>query len=222
MRTLHHFTLSPACRKIRLMLAEKGLGFQLVQERFWEGKEEFFRLNPAGEVPVLVTEEGSVIASDYAITEYIEEKHPSPSLLGKTTAERAEIRRLTAWFDLKFDREVTQKLVFEKALKRLARLGAPDTRALREGRQAIEYHLEYIIYLTEHQPWLAGDTLTLADLAAGAHLSAVDYLGDVPWQKFPEAKQWYAVLKSRPGFRAILADRATGITPPPYYDNPDF
>ncbi len=222
MRVLHHFPLSPACRKIRLILAEKGLGFRLEQQNFWENKQEFLLLNPAGDVPVLVEETSEIISGNYSLTEYIEEKHPSPNLLGKTIAERAEIRRLTDWFDTKFAHEVSQNLLFEKIIKRLARLGGPDTQALRDGKRAIEYHMEYIIYLTENRPWLAGDYLTLADLTAGAHLSVVDYLGDVPWQKYPEVKQWYAILKSRPGFRAILADRLSGITPPAHYDNPDF
>lgn len=223
MRLLYHTSLSPACRKIRLMLAEKGLIFRLQTQNPWEPSPgDFLSLNPAGEVPVLVEETGEAIIGNYAITEYLEEKHPSPNLIGKGVAEKAEIRRLVDWFDQKFDREVSSRLLNEKIFKRLARQGAPDTNALRESKRSIEYHLDYIVYLTESQPWLVGDTLSLADLTAGAYISAMDYLGDVPWNKFPEAKQWYAVLKSRPGFRAILADRLMGVTPPPYYDNPDF
>lgn len=222
MRTLYHTPLLPACRKIRLIIAEKGLVFRLQQENTWEHRPDFLMLNPAGDVPVLEEENGDLIAGSYPITEYLEEKHPSPNLIGKSLLERKEIRRLVDWFDRKFEHEVTQKLLMEKVYKRLAKQGGPDTKALREGKQAIEYHMEYLLYLTEHNPWLAGDSMTIADLAAGAQLSAIDYLGDVPWNKFPEAKQWYAVLKSRPSFRAILADRMAGIIPPPYYENPDF
>lgn len=142
--------------------------------------------------------------------------------MGRNLMERNEIRRLVDWFDGKFDREVTQNLLFEKVYKRLGRSGGPNTEALRMGRQNIPYHLECISVLTESHPWLAGDYLTLADLAAGAHISALDYLGDIPWAEHPRARHWYSVLKSRPAFQKILADRVAGIVPPPYYDNPDF
>jgi glutathione S-transferase len=143
-------------------------------------------------------------------------------LLGKTDTEKAKIRALMTWFDGKFEREVSRPLLEEKVHKRMARSGAPDTNALRDAKRAVEYHLDYIVYCIEHQPWLAGDVMTLADLSAGAHISAMDYLGDVPWSKFPEAKQWYAILKSRPSFRAILAERLPAMVPPSYYENPDF
>jgi glutathione S-transferase len=222
MRTLYHTPLSPYCRKIRLLLAEKRLQFELTQENVWDRRLEFFELNPAGEVPVLVEDNGTVISGNYAITEYIEEKHPSPAMLGKTTDERIEIRRLVDWFDHKFDREVTQNLVFEKVFKRLFRYGSPNTEAMRAGRKNVQYHLEYVGYLLQDHPWLAGDVMTLADLAAGAHVSAVDYLGDIDWQHHPRVREWYAILKSRPSFRVILCDRVLGITPPDYYENPDF
>lgn len=222
MRTLYHSSLSPTCRKIRMILAEKGLNFQLKVQNPWEPLGEISQITPAGDVPVLVEESGDVIAGNYAIVEYLEEKHPTPNLIGKSLSEKAEIRRLVDWFDDKFSRDVSSKLLTEKIYKRLAKQGAPDTNTLREAKRNIDYHLDYIVYLTEHQPWLAGDALTLADLAAGAHISAMDYLEEVPWHKFPDAKQWYSVLKSRPAFRAVLADRISGILPPTYYDNPDF
>jgi glutathione S-transferase len=64
--------------------------------------------------------------------------------------------------------------------------------------------------------------LTLADLMAAAQLSAIDYLGDVPWDAHEGAKDWYARLKSRPSFRALLADNLPGAPPPPHYADLDF
>lgn len=222
MRQLYHTPLSPACRKIRLMLAEKGLNFRLLPMHPWDTTQDFYQVNPSGETPVLIEETGEIICGAYAISEYLEEKHPSPSLLGKTALEKATIRTLMAWFDEKFEREVSWPLLEEKVHKRMARSGAPDTHALRSAKNAIDYHVDFIAYCTEHQPWLAGDVMTLADLTAGAHISAMDYLGDVPWGKFPEVKQWYAILKSRPSFRAILAERLPAMMPPAHYENPDF
>jgi glutathione S-transferase len=222
MRLLYHTPLSPACRKIRLMLAEKGLPFHLTAIHPWDIPQDYYQLNPSGEVPMMIEESGEHILGNYALSEYLEEKYPSPNLMGKTLTERNLVRAQIDWFDGKFEREVSQPLLQEKIYKRMARSGAPDTHALREAKRAVEYHLDYICFCTEEKPWLAGDLMTLADLTAGAHLSAMDYLGDVPWSKFPEAQQWYAILKSRPSFRAILAERLPGILPPPHYENPDF
>ena len=69
---------------------------------------------------------------------------------------------------------------------------------------------------------LAGDRLTYADLSAAAHLSTVDYLGDVPWDEDETAKTWYARIKSRPAFRTLLGETLAGLAPSPSYANLDF
>lgn len=227
MRTLYHLWLCPFARKVRIVLAEKKLPFELELEKVWERRDEFLALNPAGEVPVLIEageddEPPRVFADSVAICEYLEETAPAPALLGDTTPERAEIRRLTAWFDLKFQREVTLNLVDEKINKRFLGLGAPSSSAIRAGHANIATHLAYIEYLIERRNWLASETFSMADVSAAAQMSCVDYVGDVPWEDFPEARSWYARVKSRPSLRPILADHIPGIPPPKHYANPDF
>lgn len=222
MRTLYHLWLSPFSRKVRLVLGEKKLPFELKFERTWERRPEFLAMNPAGKVPVLEDEDGAMVADSYAIVEYLEERYPEPSILGKTAAERAETRRLAAWFDTLFDREVTGNLVNEKVFKKFLKMGQPDSEAIRKACENIRAHLDYIGRLAEQRNWLAGDSVSLADLAAGAHLSCCDYLGDVPWSKHPGAKTWYARLKSRPSFRPLLADYIPGLPPPRNYADLDF
>lgn len=224
MRTLYHTPLSPFCRKIRLLLHEKGLECDLMLENVWERRIDFFSLNPAGEVPVLVEDDGQIVCGNYAITEYIEETYrdSSKSLLGNTTSDRAEVRRLLDWFDSKFHQEVTLNILFEKVFKRLMRLGEPQSDALRAGKRNLLYHLDYIAYLTQEHRYLTGDAMSMADLAAASHLSALDYLGDVPWEHNAKAKEWYALMKSRPSLRSLLVDRITMMRPPEHYENPDF
>lgn len=226
MRTLYHLWLCPFARKVRIALAEKKLDFDLEIEKVWERRDEFLALNPAAEVPVLVDDEadgGRLVLSDStAICEYLDEAVPEPPLLGGDAPVRAEIRRLCAWFDLKFQREVTENLVDEKINKRFLGLGAPSSAAIRAGNANIATHLAYIEYLIARRNWLAGNDFSLADIAAAAQLSCVDYLGDVPWEDFPEAKHWYARVKSRPSFRPLLADHIPGIPPPKHYANLDF
>ncbi len=221
MRTLYHLWLSPACRKVRLVLGEKRLEYTLEIEKVWERRADFLAMNPAGEVPTLI-DDGAVLADGSAICEYLDEAYPEPPLLGGDARARAETRRLAQWFDGKFAREVSDNLVGEKVTKRFLRIGEPSTEAIRAGLANIHSHLDYVAYLTERRNWLAGDDLSLADLAAAAHLSAIDYLGDVPWDKHDGAREWYARVKSRPSFRTLLEDSIPGLPPPKHYANLDF
>lgn len=222
MRILYHLPLSPYARKVRLVLSEKRIPFELRIERVWERREEFLELNSACTVPVLVEENGLVLADSYPICEYLDEAYPDVPLLGRTLGERAEVRRLVAWFDGKFAREVTDNLLYEKQMKRLMGRGNPDAGALRAGYANLKPHLDYLGWLAETRIWLAGNSLSLADLAAAAHLSALDYIGDIDWSLNDAAKDWYARVKSRPAFRPLLADRVSGVNPPPHYPDLDF
>ena len=222
MRTLYHLWLNPFSRKVRIVLAEKDLGFDMVVEQVWDRRREFLAINPAGDVPVIIEDDGTVLADSGAICEFLEEIAPEPPMIIGSPHERAEIRRLVSWFDRKFDAEISTPLVDEKVMKRIKGLGSPDSNVIRAAHANIHTHLEYIGYLAGRRHWLAGEEFSLADIAAAAHLSAVDYLGDVPWADHDAAKDWYARIKSRPSFRQILADAIPGLPPPKHYANPDF
>lgn len=222
MRTLYHHPLSAPSRQVRVVLAEKGLEFEAVVEKPWERRTELLNLNPAGEVPVLIEPDGRVIVGANVISEYLDESYPDPPLLGLDTVQRAETRRLVCWFGEKFQREVTDNLVGEKLLRRLQGQGHPFAQAIRAGAANIHYHLDYITWLAERRTWLAGPGFSLADIAAGAQVSTVDYLGDVPWGEHAEARDWYARIKSRPSFRQLLSDFIAGAPPPPHYADLDF
>lgn len=205
-----------------MTLAEKGLEFDLVEEKIWQRRTEFLALNPAGDVPVLVEPDGVTLANAQVICEYLDERYPEINLLGTDPVQRAETRRLISWFDVKFNREVSDNLLGEKVMKRFLRLGEPHAPAIRAGHANIGYHLDYIGFLVEKREWLAGDFFSLADITAAAHLSSVDYIGDVPWEAHRAAAEWYARVKSRPSFRPLLDDRIPGLAPAKHYENVDF
>jgi glutathione S-transferase len=230
MATLHHYPLCPHSRFIRLVLGEYGLEAALVEERVWERRREFLELNPAGTTPVFREENGLSVPGAGPIAEYLDETRglalAERRLLPEGPGERVEVRRLLDWFGLKFNEEITAPLVLEKVMKRfMARDeggGPPEMSAIRAARANVRYHLRYIAWLTAKRNWLAGSELSYADLAAAAHLSCVDYLGDVPWEEDEAARAWYARIKSRPSFRPLLSDRMPGMAPSAHYDNLDF
>jgi glutathione S-transferase len=221
-RLLYHFWLSPSSRKIRLVLQEKNLDFAMQVEKPWERRPEFLALNPACEVPVLMEPDGTVLSDASAIAEYLDETYREKLLLGLNPVDRAEVRRLVAWFDVKMNRETTEPLVSEKFMKRLLGFGEPDSVVIRASKSNLKYHLDYIAYLAERRRWLGGDHFSLADVTAAAHLSVLDYLDDVAWDDYEPAKEWYARVKSRPSFRPILADHIPGAPPPKHYTDLDF
>ena len=221
MLRLYHVPLSPFCRKVRLVLAEKKMDVELIEERYWEQSTEFLRRNPAGKVPIL-RHEGALLTESTPIFEYIEELNPEPSLIPKDAKARYEMRRLVSWFDDKFHHEVTSNLLYERVNKKVSGQGFPDSKNIKEGARKIKYHLDYMAWLLEHRRWLAGDTMTLADFAAAAHLSSLDYISDVDWNRSSVVKDWYAKIKSRPAFRNILSDQVSGFPPPRHYNDLDF
>ena len=222
MRELYHLWLSPPCRKVRIVLGEKGLDFEMRVEKVWERRPDFLDLNPAGEVPVLVETDGVALADSWAICEYLDEAYPDKPIIGFDPPSRAETRRLMAWFDLKFDHEVSRNLLSEKLMKRFMGMGEPDSGVIRASQHNIHHHLDYIGWLAERRKWLAGDDFSLADIAAAAHLSCLDYLDDVPWDQHGGAKDWYVRIKSRPSFRPLLSDHIPGLPPPKHYADLDF
>ena len=221
MYRLYHMPLSPFCRKVRLVLAEKRVEVELVEERYWERDPDFLRRNPAGKVPVLRVD-GRSYSESMAICELIEDRHPEPQLMPSDAEGRYEVRRLVGWFDDSFFHQVTQNLLYERVYKKIQNSGYPDSTRLKAGAKAVKFHLDYMSWLLDQRRWLAGDTMTLADFAAAAHLSALDYTSDVDWGRNENVKDWYAKIKSRPAFRGILADVVPGFLPPPHYADLDF
>ncbi len=232
MSLLTHYRLCPFSRSIRLALAELQLPVEFAEELPWEWRPEFLALNPSGDLPVLIRGNGVIITGSYAISEYLGEIEPhtppdeiATTLFSGDNTARAEIRRLVDWFHGKLDREVTREMLRERLHSRLRSelvSQAPDVDLIRALRTNLRYHLSYVNHLADQRRWLAGDALSFADLAAAGHLSCLDYLGEVPWESYPVAREWYQRIKSRPSFRPLLVDRCPGVPPPPHYDDLDF
>lgn len=212
---------SPQSRKIRIGMSEKKMLFVLKDEEPWNLSQDFFKLNPAGDLPVFLND-GFVLSGSNAIMEYLEETSREIRLMPETPRERAEVRRLIEWFDEKFNREVYRNIVCEKVHKRFSKGLAPDSKILKIGLNNLNFHMEYIDWLTERRNFLAGENFSWADITAAAHLSVIDYLGDVPWEGYKNAKLWYSKIKSRPSFKDILKDGIRGILPAKHYADLDF
>ncbi|MBP5215580.1 MAG: glutathione S-transferase family protein [Alphaproteobacteria bacterium] len=218
---LVHSNISPHCRKIRILMAEKKMLFVLKEENPWALSKDVLKINPAGELPVFIFD-GNIIAGNYAITEFLEETYTQNRLIYGNNKARAETRRLIDWFDNKFYREVYQYIAGEKIYKRFVLRQPPESKRIKAGINNLRYHLEYIDWIVERNNYLVGNDFSLADISAAAQLSVIDYLGDIPWDDYKNTKLWYSKIKSRPSFKEILNDRIKGIYPSNHYADLDF
>ena len=222
MWSLYQFPLCPFSRKIRLLLGEKNIAYEPVREDPWNASDRFYNLNPAGRTPVLVDEERDIVIADSrAIGEFIEETVDRMPMISGTATARAEVRRLTALFDENFYHDVTEPLLNERMKKRLILKQPPDSTVLSDAMRMAHGHLDYMDWLIDNRPWLAGSTMSMADLAAAAQISVADYLGGIDWTDHEQTRGWYAVFKSRPSFQPLLTERMDAIRPPPHYSQVD-
>jgi glutathione S-transferase len=220
---LHQYPLCPFSRKVRLLLGEKGVAYGLVRENPWERRDEFLHMNPAGRTPVIIDSDKHIqLVDSIAICEYFDETVEKNPMISGTAGNRAEIRRLVTWFDQQFFGDVTAPLLHERMKKRLIDRQPPDASVLREAMRLANSHLDYVDYLIDHRAWMAGTTMSMADLAAAAQISVADYLGGIDWHGHEQTKAWYAMFKSRPSFRPLLSERMEIIAPPNHYELVDF
>ena len=222
MAVLHHYPLAASSRLIRLQCGEYKLELDLITQLPWLRDEKVLALNPAGELPIFEHETHGVVSGARVISEWLEDIVEDNFLMPATAGERVEVRRLVDWFEGKFTLEVTRPLVRERVIKRFQSGEAASSQILRAALANAQIHLGYVDWLAGQYSWLAGPNISLADLAAAAHISVLDYFGDVDWQRYPEAKLWYMKLKSRPSFRSLLSDVLVGMPPASHYSNLDF
>jgi glutathione S-transferase len=214
MRRLIHLMLSPSCRLARLMVGDKRVACDPV---IAEDTKQF--------MPVFVDLDGTRAEGVWAILDHLEHHYPDHPLAPADDAARRACLRWVDWAMGPFHEQVTQRIVYEKAAPRYTGAGfsrAPDMNVIRAGREELKISLKAIGVAAESNGNLACRDTTLGDLAVAAHLSALDYFGEVPWTDFPTAAEWYVRLKSRPAFRSILADRVPGQPPVSHYAELDF
>lgn len=220
-RTLHSFSLCPHSRLVQLVLHEKNLNYDSVEQNYWEFPDTLVAMNPAGTVPILC-ENDMVISDVRTICEFLDEFYRNPVLLGMDAGSRCETRRLVGWFVERFNRDVTELQIGERVIRQHILNFSANGELLRRAERNLLEHLSYMSWLLEQRDWLAGSEISMADLAAAAQISCIDYIQLMPWENFPLIRIWYAAVKSRPSMREVLRLFVPGLHPPAHYTDPDF
>jgi glutathione S-transferase len=214
MRKLIHLTLSPASRLARLLVAEKRLSCDPVLAE-----------DALSHLPVFQDLDGTAATGLWAIVDHLEGTYPEPALMPEDPTARGEALRWLDWAMGPFAERATRRILFEKGAQRYTGAPlrvAPDMNVIRQGRESLKEAMALIGETAERGGNLSGRECTIADLAVAAHLSCLDYLGEVPWTEFPYTAEWYIRIKSRPSFRMLLSDRVPGQPPTASYAELDF
>ncbi|MBS3850512.1 glutathione S-transferase family protein [Devosia sp. J2-20] len=225
MPSLLHHPLDPASRLIRLMCAEYGVPLDMEEIKPWLRTPELLEVNPAATLPILIDDNDQSVIGLLANIHTIEALYAPSAVAGLMPDDaivRAEMWRLIEWVISKLNDEVTRYVLEEKIVKRDHRGATPDPAVLRVAKANLNEHMLYFNWLFANRSWLTGDDMTLADFALAAHLSTLDYLGDIDWGKAGETRDWYSRIKSRPAFRTLLNDRVLAMPPHQGYADLDF
>lgn len=159
---------SPYARKIRIILAEKGLPFELVVDSPWEVNTRIPSVNPLGKVPALLNDGGEVFFDSSVIAGYLETLNVAPPLLPREPIEAVRVRLIEALADGITDAAVA--MVLEARRPEAKR--SDDEIAHQTGK--IDRSLDELERRATGRQWLHGDSLSLGDIAAGAALAYLD------------------------------------------------
>lgn len=216
-RLLMALSADQSSRFIRLVLGELKLSFEL-RDPAREG-------DTFADVPTFCDENGTQVTYASVIAEYLDEGYGAPygnSLIGDDPITRAKVRQIWRYIDGPVADRVTKPLMYERVHRRASGLGTPDSTAIQRASSAKSYYFKELESLIDQSTWIAGPTLTLADLALAAQLSLLDYLGLISWAQYPVMADYYRKLKSRPSMRPLLEDRWEGHVPSGTYADLDF
>ncbi|HEY2751231.1 glutathione S-transferase [Phenylobacterium sp.] len=200
-----HTSIGPNPRVVKMFLAEKGLEIPFVTVDLMAGENRKgpynVSVNPAGQTPALELDDGSYLTEITAICEYLEERQPSPPLVGATAEERAQTRMWTRRADLKVCEPMANGFRFSEGLPmfqgrmRCLPEAAPGLKAVaHDGLEWLEGQFK--------GPWIAGERFTLADILL---FSFVDFGGQVGQPldpAFGKLTDWFGRVKSRPSAAA--------------------
>ena len=199
---------------------KKKINFDSFIENFSDPSEAYLFKNPGGFFPVLNTSFNENIVGSLVIVEYLQNLMHPPELMIKKNEN--EIRRLLFWFETSFKHEVIIPLLKEKVFKRFKKNSLPNSHNIRTARSNLKYHMQYFNYLMKDHDFFVDDNLGYVDLFYGASLTVLDYIDELNFFEFEKLKNLYSIVKSRPSFKKILADRIIGVNPHSDYLKLDY
>lgn len=198
-------SIGPNPKVVRMFMAERGIDIpkEEVDLRGGENRREaFLAINPAGQLPALALDDGTVIAEILAICEYLDESQPGTSLIGATPEQRALTRMWTRRIDLNIVEPMTNGFRYSRGLKLFADRVHCIPQAADDLIAIARERLAWLDGLVAGRRWIAGDFFSLADI----HLFAFLEFGAMVGQPLDPAcatlTEWFERVKARPSAAA--------------------
>ncbi|MDH5796013.1 MAG: glutathione S-transferase family protein [Anaplasmataceae bacterium] len=217
---LNYNPISVQCRKLLVFMHEVRVEFELKKVKYISKINSIY--DPTLPHPILIDQRNEIFDGD-AACQYIHEMHNIyKNLYGSNASCRAEVRAMYNFLENKMYNEAVFIIINERIVKFIYENSSPDSIALNNSKKKIAFYLEYLDCLLDSHQWLVPYGFSIADISAAAQISILDYLNDVSWEKYARLKDWYAVIKSKPSFKAILNSRIQGFYPSRHYSDLDF
>lgn len=201
---------APSPRRVRIFIAEKGIDIDTVQIDLAHGEqfgESFRKVNPDCVVPALELDDGSCISEVLAICQYLEERYPDPSLMGRSPEERA---RVSMW-NAKVEQQGLAPLAdaFRNSAKGLAEhaVTGPESYAqipelAERGRKRTEQFFRRLDSQLADSRHIAGDGYSIADISAMVFVDFARWVKISPPDGAANVARWYAQVSARPSAAA--------------------
>ncbi|HYE39787.1 MAG TPA: glutathione S-transferase N-terminal domain-containing protein [Ramlibacter sp.] len=194
---------SPYVRKVRVVMAEKKLDYQFIEEDVWSGDTSIMQSNPLGKVPCLVMEGGEALFDSRVIVEYLDTLSPVGKLIPAVGRERAEVKTWEALAD-----GVMDALVLARLEKHWGGRQDGERSQAWIDRQMEKTHssLKAMSQGLGDKPFCAGIYLSLADIAVGCALGYLDFrFKEIDWRaEYPNLARLKEKLLQRASFSETL------------------
>jgi glutathione S-transferase len=209
MLKLYAFDRSPFGWKVRVVLAEKNVPYEMIAPENKNEDPAFARLNPFRKTPVLLLEDGRTIYESTIVNEYLEEVHPNPPMLPKDPYDRARVRILEDTFDqylYPVIRDfVNSQFDYQPPVLLRRKADKVDHKLLEESRIKVHEHLTRLEGELKGRTWFGGEIFSLADAALIPSLTGnLKLLGVLPDAKYPMLGDWIGRVMKRPSYKASM------------------
>jgi glutathione S-transferase len=197
--------LSPFVRKVRCVLTEKQVAYELVATNPFDKSGDFLRRSPLGRIPALEDEQGRALADSTVIVEYLEERFPNPALFPRDPYDRARVRWFDEYADGGMAPSLTAKVFFQRVISARVIKGGCDEAIVQSALKELPTFLTYLEGELRGHQYLVAGTFTLADVSVACQLVNLRHAGvEVDAAQFPTVAAWFQGVVARPSLKALI------------------
>ena len=197
--------LSPFVRKVRCVLTEKQIPYELVATNPFDKGADFVRRSPLGRIPALEDEQGRSLADSTVIVEYLEERFPTPPFFPRDPYDRARVRWFDEYADGGMAPSLTAKIFFQRVISAKLIKGGCDEAIVQSGLKELPTFLGYLERELAGHQFLVAETFTLVDVSIACQLVNLRHAGgEIDAKAFPTLAAWFERVVTRPSMKALI------------------